>query len=102
MEGSEQGVQGLDAGRSTVVLGRRRCRRQEGRQSIAGARGVLVRSPLGVGWAGWWRAGVQVTGHLKLKRKTEKLHGRKLEAEITIGTVPGVPGLCMIAVQNQQ
>lgn len=37
--------------------------RCESRHSIVGSHGGSL-SPVGVGWTGWWRAGVQVTGHL--------------------------------------
>lgn len=30
---------------------------------------AAVAEPLGVGWTGWWRGGVQVTGHLKWQKK---------------------------------
>lgn len=55
-----------------------------------------------MGWTGWWRAGVQVTGHLKRHRKAEKLCGRQLEAERAVCTVPGRSGACMTAARKQQ
>lgn len=48
--------------------------RCESRHSIVGSHGGSL-SPVGVGWTGWWRAGVQVTGHLKWHKKAEKLCG---------------------------
>lgn len=58
---------------------------------------LLLLSPVGVGWTGWWRAGVQVTGHLEWHGKAENLCGRQLEAERAVCTVAGRAGACVVA-----
>jgi len=88
---------GFTAGRSTVLLGQGAVQEVREEAEHRGVSWLLFLSLVGVGWTGRWRAGVQVTGHLKWHRKAEKLYRRQLEAEQAVCTVSGGSGVPVTA-----